>query len=475
MATKQICFLSIFFLCLPLLICGQSCPPASFKKIFYQNDSTLYPDNIIDAINVTGDSGYFIGGTQVAKINLNGNNVWNGSQNNNYFGADPLPYYTPDGNYFLVLGNYHFLHIDANETILWQNFLLNTNCYCNPVVKHITQTSDGGFIITGSKTILDTTFYRNRIFIIKTNSTGDTLWTKTIGKSPSDNEGYYSQETSDGGFLVLANIKSNDTIPDFKVGVLKLNSNGQEQWFKTETRSIFYGATIKGLKTIENDCAIVASIDSNLVATYFVKINENGDVLLDTVFQGKKFNGGFTQLENGDYLIGMQDSLTKIDGNTTAILGNTAYLGSSGENIPINSVKTTCDNGLIMGGTSAIYNSTYICHGSVSVYNDYYSYFIKTDSTYLDVAITGISEKEGNVNTIRISPNPFSTQATLTVSNNLNKATLKIMDLLGKEVKSLLFSGKQFILENTGLNAGIYFVQVMDEKGNKMTQKIVIQ
>ena len=69
-------------MCLTLVIVGQPCPSTSFKKLIYQNDSTLYPDNIIDAINVTNDSAYFIGRTQIAKIDLNGNNIWNGSQTN---------------------------------------------------------------------------------------------------------------------------------------------------------------------------------------------------------------------------------------------------------------------------------------------------------------------------------------------------------------------------------------------------------
>lgn len=477
MAKKHILFLSIFFLCLSTFLLGQPCHSTSFKTLFYQNDSTLYPDNTIDDINVPRDSAYLIGGSQIAKTDLNGNRIWNGAQYTNFSGADAIPYIAPDGEYYIVTATFNLLHIDSNETVLWQKQLLDTNCNCNPEVKHITQTSDGGFIITGSKSILDTSFYRDRIYIIKTNSSGDTVWTNTLGKSPFNNKGYYTQETSDGGYLVLANIENIDTnaIQTFKIGVIKLNSNGQEQWSKTAGRSIFSGAKIKGLKTNDGDCAIVASIDSNLVATYFVKINENGNEVFDTVFLNKKFNGGIIQLINGDYLIGMQDSLSKTDGNTNAILWSKSYIGSRGENIPINSIRSTCDNGLIMGGTSAIFNSTDTCHGAINIYNDYYSYLIKTDSTYVDAAITSLAEQTGKTeNDFIIFPNPFHGQTNILFEKEITNATFKIIDMLGKEVKSIHFSGKLLTIERDELKGGIYFVQVIDDKKNMITKKIVI-
>lgn len=466
-----------FIFCFPTFIYSQSCPFVSYKKVFYENDSTMYPNNTIDAVNIASDSAYFVGGSQIAKIDWKGNRVWNNVQNNNFFGADALPYIAPDGNYYLILNNYNFMRIDANESVIWQKQLLDTNCNCNPVVKHIVQTTDGGFIITGSKSMLDTSFFRNRIYVVKTNAIGDTLWTKTIAETTSDNDGYYSQETADGGYLVVAYIRSiTNTQEDFRIGVLKLNANGQEQWFKTIPKPIYYGAKIKGLKTNEGNCVIVASIDSVLVATYFVKINDNGDAITDTVYNNRKFNGGLIQLQSGDLLIGMEDSLSRIDGTTKAILWNKAFIGNVGENIPVNSIKTTCDNGLVIGGNSAIYQYSSDCCGSMINFYNFKSYLFKVDSTYQDIAMTGIMEiKHISENNMFISPNPFSTQTTILFDKELTNATLKINDILGREVKSIHFSGVQFIIEKAEMKTGVYFIQVVDENKRYFIKKIVIQ
>lgn len=455
----------------------QSCPFVDFKKNCYENDSTMYPLNTIDAVSVTTDSAYFIGGSQIAKIDRLGNKMWNGAQNNNFLGADALPYIAPDGKYYLILNNFTFMHIDADESVIWKKYLLDTNCYCNPMVKNISQTSDGGFIITGSKSILDTSFFRDRIFIVKTNSVGDTVWTKTIAESASDNEGFYAQETADGGYLVVANIKTITPVQDeFSVGVIKLNANGQEQWFRTESKPIYNGAKIKGLKTNDGDCVIVSSIDSVLVATYFVKLDQNGDASVDTVYKNRKFNGGLTQLPNGNYLIGMEDSLSKIDGTTNAILGSKAFIGSVGEIIPVNSIKPLCDNGLVIGGNSAIYQYSSDCCGSMMQYFNFKSYLFKIDSTYQDIAITGIAEySQIAVNGMSIRPNPFNNQATILFAKEVVNATLKITDILGREISSVNFSGKQFLLEKGDMKPGFYFVLLSDANKNTIAKKILIQ
>jgi len=126
----------------------------------------MYPNNTIDAVNIAADSAYFVGGSQIAKID------WKGTESGTIYKITIflvlMLYHTLlRCNYYLILNNYNFMRIDANESVIWQKQLLDTNCNCNPIVKHITQTSDGGFIITGSKSMLDTSYFRNRIYIVK--------------------------------------------------------------------------------------------------------------------------------------------------------------------------------------------------------------------------------------------------------------------------------------------------------------------
>jgi hypothetical protein len=78
------------------------------------------------------------------------------------------------------------------------------------------QTSDGGYIIAGMSF--------GDVYLIKTNASGDTLWTRTYGGANAD-WGYSVQQTSDGGYIIAGSTNS------FRVGrsdvyLIKTDSNG---------------------------------------------------------------------------------------------------------------------------------------------------------------------------------------------------------------------------------------------------------
>ncbi len=75
----------------------------------------------------------------------------------------------------------------------------------------------------------------------------------------------------------------------------------------------------------------------------------------------------------------------------------------------------------------------------------------------------------------KIYPNPFSFEATISFGEEQRNTTIKIIDVIGEEIKTLNFSGKQLIIEKGNIKEGIYFVQVIDERKNVRNKKIVIQ
>ena len=97
----------------------------------------------------------------------------------------------------------------------------------------------------------------------------------------------------------------------------------------------------------------------------------------------------------------------------------------------------------------------------------------QTDSVLINQA-TGIQENN-NASSIVVSPNPFTSQTTVSFSKKIKNGTVKIRDVVGKEVRSIDFSGNQLIIEKGELNAGIYFVQVVSEKNVIANKKIIIQ
>jgi hypothetical protein len=98
------------------------------------------------------------------------------------------------------------------------------------------QTSDGGYIICGITWSFGAG--KSDIWLLKTDSQGDTLWTKTYGGSDYENVVCLNQ-TQDGGYILAAQTFSFDTYGKSDVWILKVNSLGDTLWtlvYGTETR-----------------------------------------------------------------------------------------------------------------------------------------------------------------------------------------------------------------------------------------------
>jgi len=100
---------------------------------------------------------------------------------------------------------------DTSAQITFQkSFYVGQYSYVGGVAR---QTSDGGFIITGSNCI----GLNNNAILIKTNSYGDTLWTRSYSYSSND-FGSDVIQTKDGGYFLAGNF------------LLKTDSAGQVLW-----------------------------------------------------------------------------------------------------------------------------------------------------------------------------------------------------------------------------------------------------
>ncbi|KQC13334.1 MAG: hypothetical protein APR63_00780, partial [Desulfuromonas sp. SDB] len=194
---------------------------------------------------------------------------------------------------------------------------------------HGQQTSDSGFIITG---------YRGNwgsyhVWLIKTDQQGETLWTKTYGQELGTvNQGLAVQQTDDGGFIVVG--KTNYNFPESDIYVIRADHQGNLCW------SQIYGLNQYG--------------DIDATAGYSIDQTDNGGF----VIAGSAFYTGHDHISA--YLLKI-DSLGRKEWEKI-------YGGSSWDRAL--SVKQCEDQGYIIAGWTCSFGN-----------GNQYAYLIKTDST----------------------------------------------------------------------------------------------
>ena len=91
-------------------------------------------------------------------------------------------------------------------------------------------TDDGGFVLTGETTSPPSTG-ENDLFLIKTDVNGNLLWDKRFGTPALIEQGYSVLQTSDGGFLVGGTVI--DALTEKSTGILiKTDAGGDTIWTK---------------------------------------------------------------------------------------------------------------------------------------------------------------------------------------------------------------------------------------------------
>ena len=223
------------------------------------------------AIQQTSDGGYIVAGITdsndgdvsgnhstnqydawVVKLNASGGIQWqkclggtNGDQ------AEDISQ-TTDGGYLLAgitmsldgdasgghgLQDGWLVKLGATGNIEWQKCLGGTN---GDWVNSVLQTSDGGYIATGTTQSNDGDVFGghgdNDAWVVKLDATGNIQWQKCLGGTGSE-QAYSTLQTSDGGYILVGTASSNDWDVSGNHGsgdcwVVKLDGAGNMQWQK---------------------------------------------------------------------------------------------------------------------------------------------------------------------------------------------------------------------------------------------------
>jgi len=274
-------------------------------------------------VQQTSDRGYIIAGSTesfgaggkdawLIKTDADGNEVWNktfgGSRNDWARSAQQ----TSDGGYIVTgsMYSYNAAHLsqmvwliktDANGNEVWDKI------FGGPLDdwgNFVQQTSDGGYIITGA-----TKSYgeggNSALWLIKTDSGGNEAWDRTFS-GPRDAIGYSVQQTRDGGYIV-----SGSKIPysggTGEIWLIKTDADGNKTWDKTfEGSGDDVGKSV--LQTRDGGYIVIgskASSGGGSQSVWLIKIDDKGNVMWDRTFGESGWNEGKSvqQTSDGGYII----------------------------------------------------------------------------------------------------------------------------------------------------------------------------
>ena len=131
-------------------------------------------------------------------------------------------FWTPGGNQY----DFWVLKLKKDGSIDWQKTYGGRDW---DIAFATEQTSDGGFIVTGSTGSFGAGDYD--VWVLKLNPQGDIVWQKTYGGPGGDYPGSIEQ-TKDGGYIV-AGTTSSFGEGSYDLWILKLDENGAVVWDKT--------------------------------------------------------------------------------------------------------------------------------------------------------------------------------------------------------------------------------------------------
>jgi hypothetical protein len=443
-----------------------------------------------------GETGYYStydyptvyhGNIFLIKTNIYGDTLWTktygNDENDRAFSIDK----TDDGGY--IIAGFDGFSTRGDNSALW---LIKTNSFGDSIWtkkydlnegKSICKTADGGYVITG-RTFQDS-IYNTDVYLLKIDSSGDIQWLKSYNKA-SEDEGLSVQQTNDNGFIISAMVNY-ETSGD--IWLVKTDSVGDTIWTKmytSEYLTIGYSVcqtTDGGYFVAGTNTELKGELESNI---YLLKTDSAGDTIWTKTISKSYSDIAFSGIQtiDGGYIV-VGKTITNGTSNSNIYIVKLDYVGNvlwaneignqndcdfSGRDI-----AETKDVGFIITGLKAFENFHYV------------------DLCLLKVNSEGILTSLKN-NTMlpqdfllhQNYPNPFNPTTKIKFSvPSTSIINISVYNILGERIRTLLnreFTTGSFEVVWNGKNnnnirmaSGIYFIRMEAENFLQSIKAILIK
>ena len=346
-----------------------------------------------------------------------------------------------------------FFKTDSMGNLLWLNTYGGMK---DEITSSFDYTNDGGYVLIGFTCSYGDTL--GDIYIVRTNSVGDTIWTKHYGGNDAE-RGYNVYQVADGGFVFSGYTNS------FGAGgedfyLCKIDGDGNLLWQKT-----FGGVNdeVPWCMQQTDDAGFILagftkSFGAGLDDGWVVKVdslgNEQwshtyGDICSDNLYHIDFANDNGYIMSGNRRDLGSQEDwyFVKIDS-----LGSQQWWQTYGD---------LADQ--VSGSIIQCSDSGYVIVGRSNSSGNYDAELIKTD-VFGNIPV-GIENTVSNTNSVLVYPNPTTGVFHLAVTNlQPGKDKMEIADMLGNIIYSVNVDSYKTEVDLTGRALGIYFVRFITEK-----------
>lgn len=466
----------------PVVIKFDSLGDIIWSKSYTNPNETVYAAKIL----CTKDGGFalagqcqVIGGSQtnfcVVRCNSQGNILWANRYDLTYTESFYTMIETTDNGFLLsgcgIYGDYdHLARIDSLGNVVFFKHIFESTWQHN-FIGSMEMASDSNYFL-----LLHHSSQNPETRILKIDINGNRLWSLAIGDTTASSVevgGASVLSTPDGGCVIVGDLHGGPWFVS-TLAICKITSQGTLDWIRMKpVYSVQFHQGYAVTRTSDFGYAIAHGLNNtgstNLTDIHLTKTDSLGHFLWT-----KKYPGVCLQR------MGIKETYDK-----GFMIAASAYLNSNPAILVIktdSAGNTACNDSVVV-----MYDSTAILPSSTPVYYDSLvnvvsgPILLTEDSgaamrDYCQLITSYYEFKAPDLMTIY--PNPFHSQATVTINNSDSKSySLKMLNLLGTTVffkKSI--THQSVTIDRGNLASGLYVCMLIDSKGLVSgTKKVLIE